>query len=176
MREVEDIMGFFVNTLVLRAELTGRQTFTELLEQIQILALEAQAHQDLPFERLVEALRPETRSIAANPLFRVAFVFHNIGFEDPAIPGVDVEILQGIKRSAVFDLVLHIAENDAGLRGWFEFDSGLFEAETVTRMARHFQNLLECAANRPDMHLSELALLENSEIITTTQRLCIRRC
>lgn len=86
------------------------------------------------------------------------------------IPGVDVKILQGIKRSAVFDLVHHIAENGIELKGWFEYDSGLFEAETVTRMARYFQNLLECAANRPDTHISELVLLEKSEIITTTQQ------
>ncbi|BGE86247.1 hypothetical protein Ms3S1_26830 [Methylosinus sp. 3S-1] len=163
LREVEDIQGFFVNTLVLRAKLSGDQRFSALLEQVQTLALEAQTHQDLPFERLVEALGPQIRTFGINPLFRVAFVFHNIGFEDPKIPGFDVEIVQGVRRNAVFDLVLHIAENEKGLRGWFEYDMGLFEDATVERMARHFQNLLESASSKSDSRISELSLLDETE-------------
>ncbi|WP_159731831.1 non-ribosomal peptide synthetase [Methylosinus sp. Ce-a6] len=161
--DVEGMMGFFVNTLVLRADLSGNPRFDELLAQTQTITSQAQSHQDLPFERLVEELRPQARDADQAPLFQIMFVFHNMGFEQLAIPDLQVSAVDGVKRSAVFELVLHIAESGDDLSGWFEYDPAVFASATIERMARNFLVLLEGAAADPDRRLSEMPLLDEAE-------------
>ncbi|BBU62178.1 hypothetical protein MSC49_21130 [Methylosinus sp. C49] len=161
--DVEAMMGFFVNTLVLRADLSGNPRFDELLAQTQTITSQAQSHQDLPFERLVEELRPQARDVDPAPLFQIMFVFHNMGFEQLAIPDLHVGAVDGVKRSAVFELVLHITESGGDLSGWFEYDPGVFDSATIERMARNFLVLLEGVAADPDRRLSETPLLDEAE-------------
>jgi amino acid adenylation domain-containing protein len=161
--DTEALTGFFVNTLVLRADLSGDAGVDDLLAQLRTITLDAQSHQDLPFERLVEALRPHERNAEQAALFQVMFTFHNVNFETLSIPGLAVESIGTIKRNAVFDLVLHVAENDDELGGWIEYRPDRFDPETIAGMARHYLMALEGIVEAPTQRLSELRLLPPSE-------------
>ncbi|WP_415878280.1 amino acid adenylation domain-containing protein [Methylomonas sp. TEB] len=162
-REIEDLIGFFVNTLVLRSDLSANPTFAELLEQIRTTVLDAQNHQDLPFEKLVEALQP-ARDASSSPLFQVMFVLQNHDGLALSLPDLEVAVLEDDSRTAKFDLTLHIQDWPNGrLRGSFEYNTDLFDAETVARWARHYLILLQAALERPQMRIFELPMLTDGE-------------
>jgi amino acid adenylation domain-containing protein/FkbM family methyltransferase len=160
-RELEDVVGCFVNTLVHRADLSGDPAFTTLLARVREGVLQAQEHQDLPFERLVEALQPE-RSLGHSPLFQVMFTLDR---EAPRmeLPGIRVGGVGVRTRRARFDLMLYLSAHPGGLRGGLEYRTDLFEPGTVRRMAAHLVRLLEQVAARPERPLSGLALMDAAE-------------
>ncbi len=160
--ELEGLIGFFVNTLVLRADLSGGPTFRELLGRLRETALGAFAHQDLPFERLVEELAPE-RSLAHNPLFQVMFVLQNLGVGATALGELDTEAPGGGAAGAQFDLGVTLFEDGEGLRGRIDYRVDLFDGSTAERMAEHYRLLLESAVADPDRRASELRLMSAAE-------------
>ena len=160
--ELEGLIGFFVNTLALRTDLSGDPTFRELLGRVREVTLGAYAHQDLPFEKLVEELQPE-RSLAHNPLFQVMFTLQNApGQGMPAAPGQEGPAQLG-NGTAKFDLSLLMAEAGDELIGVFEYTTDLFEPARIHRMAKHFETLIEGITADPDRPLSELPLLTATE-------------
>jgi amino acid adenylation domain-containing protein len=161
--EVEDLIGFFVNTLVMRGDLSGDPTFRELLARIQETALEAYAHQDLPFEKLVEGLAPK-RDLSRGPIFQVFLAFQNTPMQPLRLPGVEVRGEQGDSGISKFDLSLYLTETTEGLSGTIEFNTDLFDSDRIQRMAEHFRVLLESIAHDPDQRLSELQYLTAQEM------------
>ena len=160
--EVEGLIGFFVNTLVLRADFSGALTFRELLTQVRRTALDAYAHQDLPFARLIQELSPE-RDLSRNPLFQVAFQLLNIPTMGQGEPDEDEEVLETQRESAILDLTWTAWESAGGLGLEIEYNTDLFEAGTIERMASHYQTLLERIVADPDRRVSELPLLSDME-------------
>jgi aspartate racemase len=160
--EIEGLIGFFVNTLVLHTDLSGNPSFQELLGRVREVALGAYAHQDLPFEQLVEALQPE-RSLSHQPLFQVMFVVHDASMTTLELSGVTLSSLEMDSETAKFDLTLSIADGEQGLMGSLEYNTDLFETATITRMLGHFQTLLEGIVANPEQRLSDLPLLTQAE-------------
>ena len=160
--ETEGLIGFFVNTLVLRTDLSGNPSFQELLDRVREVALGAYSHQDLPFEKLLEALQPP-RDLSRTPLFQVLFVLQNTPRQPPALLGLSVEPLEIAPETANFDVCLNLSETPAGLRGWLEYSTDLFEAATIARMGGHLQTLLEGIVASPHVPLSRLPLLQPDE-------------
>uniref|UniRef100_UPI0028AEE8A3 non-ribosomal peptide synthetase n=2 Tax=unclassified Pseudomonas TaxID=196821 RepID=UPI0028AEE8A3 len=163
--ETERLIGFFVNTQVLTADIDGQMSVTQLLQQTRQRALEAQAHQDLPFEQLVEALQPE-RSLSHNPLFQVMFNHQTDVGQAQAqhqLPHLRVEGLEWASKTAHFDLDLDIQESTEGIWATLGYALDLFEVGTVQRMARHWQHLLQAMVADPQQSLSQLNLLDASE-------------
>ena len=167
--ELEGMIGFFVNTLVLRTRLDGEPSFREVLRRVRETTVGSFAHQDVPFERLVEEVQPD-RDLAYTPLFQVMFASQVGGPE--AAPPVSSEGqagqlgMTGLKisnRTAKFDLVFHFWEEPGGLGGWMELDSDLFDVPTVLRMVRHLEVLLAGATAAPDVPISRLPLLTPEE-------------
>jgi hypothetical protein len=152
--EIEGLIGFFVNTLVMRSNLSGNPSFREVLRRVREVALGAYAHQDLPFERLVEALQPE-RDASRNPLFQVTFQL----FSWPRWPGVSPEQMLDLRSveigTAKFDLRFDLMVTPEGLRGFLEYNTALFDAATITRMIGRLQTLLEGIVVNPAQRLSE---------------------
>ncbi|HKV09943.1 MAG TPA: amino acid adenylation domain-containing protein, partial [Thermoanaerobaculia bacterium] len=162
--ELQGVVGLFVNTLALRGNLAGDPDFLALLGRTRETALDAYAHQDLPFERLVAELAPE-RSLAQSALVQVFFLLQN----DPALPaelapGLSLRLGPETGGTAKFDLKLALAETAGELAGGFEYAVDLFDAVTVERMAGHFRNLLEGIVAAPGARLSELPLLSADEL------------
>ncbi|HKH45903.1 MAG TPA: amino acid adenylation domain-containing protein, partial [Thermoanaerobaculia bacterium] len=157
--ETEGVVGFFVNTLVLRTDLSGDPPFGELLRRVRDVVLDAHAHQDLPFEKLVEELRPE-RDLSHAPLFQVMLLLHAAGEPEARFPGLVVEPLEMDSGTAKFDLLLAVApERDGGLLGVIEYNRDLFDAPTIERLLASFATLLEGAAADPSRPIAELPLL-----------------
>ncbi|HEX5751790.1 MAG TPA: amino acid adenylation domain-containing protein, partial [Archangium sp.] len=159
--ELEGLIGFFLNTLVLRARTSEGMTFRELLAQARQVTLEAYAHQDLPFEKLVEELQPE-RDPSRSPLFQVWFVLNE---ELPALelPGLTLRPVETEIRTSQFDLILSLSEEARGFSGSLRYNSGLFEPSTAARMVEHLRTLLEGIAANPGQRLSLLPLLPEHE-------------
>jgi amino acid adenylation domain-containing protein len=162
LAEIEGLIGFFVNTLVLRTDLSGDPRFRELLVRVREVCLGAYAHQDLPFEKLVEELHVE-RDLSRNPLFQVMFAFQNAPLSDLELPELSVSRMGVDSGTAKVDLTLHMAEGAGGLVGALEYATDLFDASTVKRMVDHFQTLLESIVADPERCLSELAILTEAE-------------
>ena len=168
--EMEPLIGFFVNTLVLRCcihkasptPVEDNPTFAEVLAQARQTALDAYAHQDLPFEQLVEALQPQ-RSLSHTPIFQVMFALQNAPMEPLKLPDVTFNWLPLDSEIAKFDLFLSMEETASGLSGFWEYNRDLFEAATIHRMLNHFTLLLETIAANPQTRVSELPLLTPSE-------------
>ncbi|MUG92160.1 amino acid adenylation domain-containing protein [Scytonema sp. UIC 10036] len=160
--ETEGLIGFFVNTLVLRTNLSGNPTFEQLLSRVREVTLGAYAHQEMPFEQLVEVLQPE-RHLSHNPLFQVMFALQNAPQETLTLPGLQLQLLNPPTTTAQFDLTLVMEETDAELRGAMEYNSDLFDATTITRILRHFQTLLEGIVAAPEQRLSNIPLLPSDE-------------
>ncbi|WP_326491858.1 non-ribosomal peptide synthetase [Pseudomonas sp. AA27] len=161
--ETEGLIGFFVNTQVLKAQFELHTTFSELLQQVKHTALQAQAHQDLPFEQLVEALQPE-RSLSHNPLFQVMFN-HQAQRSDQAreLPGLSIEGLSWGNPTAHLDLALDTFESEDGLGATLTYVSDLFEHATIERMAAHWLNLLQAVSTQPAQRIVELPLLDAAQ-------------
>src|SRR5262249_51579652 len=147
-----------VNTLVLRGNLAGDPPFAGLVERVRQETLAAYAHQDLPFEKLVEELAPE-RSLAYTPLFQAMLVLQNAPFSVLEVPGLRLSPLPVPSRTAKFELTLALGESEAGLVGTLEYNVDLFDRSTVERSIVHLGNLLAAAGREPGRRLSELALL-----------------
>ncbi|AUB41615.1 Glutamate-1-semialdehyde aminotransferase [Nostoc flagelliforme CCNUN1] len=160
--EIENLIGFFINTLVLRSNLSGNPTFRDLLKQVREVALGAYAHQDLPFEKLVEEIQPE-RNLSHNPLFQVMFVLQNAPMRQLELSGLRVEPLENNSTTAKFDLTLVIEDVEQGLIANFEYNTDLFDEITISRLAANFEVLLTGIVTNLQHHLSELPLLTATE-------------
>ena len=164
-QELENLIGFFVNTLVLRLKVDGQHPFSRLLEQARETVLAAHAHQDLPFEQLVEAMQPGRHPSHA-PLFQVMFVLENAATTDVAWQGsgLQVEPLDlPLPAAARFDLTLHVTEQKEGCRASLEYNADLFEHDTIARLGRHFGQLLQAIVAQPESAVAELPLLSEAE-------------
>ena len=160
--EVEGLIGFFVNTLVMRANIGGDPSFRSLLGQVRETALGAYAHQDLPFETLADRLKVE-RDLSRTPLFQVMF---SLGGDPPqtlALPNVEYQPLSTQNQTAKFDLVLNLSERGGGLSGSLEYNTDLFDGETVERMLGHFGRVLDGIVADPGQRVSALAVLGAAE-------------
>jgi amino acid adenylation domain-containing protein len=159
--EVQQLIGFFINTLILRTRLSGGAAFLEVLAQVREVALEAFAHQDLHFDKLVEVLQPE-RDLSRNPLIQVMFAFQEPGkpFKLPRAGAKFIDPPGGISR---FDLSVDVKEIDGRLIVAIEYSTDLFYHSTVTRMLRHYENLLEGILANPEQRLCRLPLLSPDE-------------
>ncbi len=166
--ETEQVIGFFINTLVLRADVSGNPSFVELLRRVHDIALGAQSHQDLPFEKVVEELQP-VRDISHSPLFQVMFVLHNVPRGTLEVPGLRFRPVEVEDRTAKFDIVLDLTEREGTLNGFIEYSTDLFEETTIQRMVAHYQMLLESIAACPTARVGELTLLSASEYAERTQ-------
>jgi amino acid adenylation domain-containing protein len=160
--ECEGLIGFFVNTLVLCTDLAGNPNFRELLRRVREVALGAYAHQDLPFERLVEELQPE-RDLSRNPLFQVMFDLQNAPLPALDLPDLTVQPLTVDYGTAKFDLTLSVQETAQGLNGLLEYNTDLFDEATIMRLAGHFQTLLEGITADPAQPIGTLPLLTEAE-------------
>ena len=160
--EVEPLIGLFVNTLVLPVRLDGEPGFGAAVERVREVALAAQAHPELPFEKLVEELQPE-RDPSRTPLFNVVFAFQNAADRRVELPGLRATPLRHGTGTAKFDLLLALEPEEGRLRGRLEYDADLFDAATVERLAGHLRVLLRGAAAAPDTSVSELPLLTAAE-------------
>ncbi len=161
--EIEGLIGFFANTLVLRTDLADNPRFSRLLQQVRAVALGAQTHQELPFERLVEELQP-TRDLSHPPLFQVMFVLQNALHETLEVPGLRLNAMEAQGRAAKFDLILALTqERSDRLTGALEYNTDLFEEATIGRMVSHFANLLEGIVADPEARLGDLPLMNEAE-------------
>ncbi|HEX6040165.1 condensation domain-containing protein, partial [Longimicrobium sp.] len=162
-REIEDLIGFFVQTLALRVDLSGGPTVAELLGRVRAGALEAQRHRDIPFEQVVERLRP-ARSLAYHPLFQVLFAWQNALGESVALPGLQAEdAADTAQRTAKFDLSLTLWEDGGRITGGLNYATALFDRATVQRHARYLRMALEEMAAGEDRPVARLDLLPADE-------------
>jgi amino acid adenylation domain-containing protein len=155
--ELEGLIGFFVNTLVLRADLRGDPRFTALLGRVKATALGAYAHAEVPFERLVEELRP-VRDPGRTPLFQVMFNLHTEPAQQLALPGVQAERFAVVRGTSKFDLGASLVEHAGGLAVTFEYDTDLFDAVTMEAMLESYAEVLEAVAGDGELRVSEIAL------------------
>ena len=160
--EIEGLIGLFVNSLVMRTDCSGDPTFRELLGRVREATLEAYAHQDLPFEKLVEELGPE-RDLSRNPLFQVMFALQNAPRSELQLVALTVEPCRGGIQTTRFDLETHCWETPEGLCSVFVYNADIFEAATIKRMAGHYQTLLEGIVSDPEQRLSNLPMLTDAE-------------
>ncbi|WP_203612481.1 non-ribosomal peptide synthetase [Amycolatopsis sp. SID8362] len=161
--QTEPLIGHFVNTVPLRADLTGDPAFTELLQRVRTSTLAAFDHDDVPFDRIVELLRPQ-RDLTRTPLVQIVFALQNNEEAGWALPGLAVEKLAVDTRVSKFDLELALAQDaDGALTGIFEYPTALFDATTIERLAGHFTTLLARIADAPSTPVGELDLLGEAE-------------
>ncbi|MCY1022330.1 non-ribosomal peptide synthetase [Pyxidicoccus sp. MSG2] len=160
-RELEDLVGFFVNTLALRLDASGDPSFREWLRRVRETSLGAFAHQDVPFEKLVDAVQP-VRDLSRSPLFQVMFVLQDAP-PRVTLPGLSLGLLDIDPGVATFDLTLYMRETARGWMGFWEYNSDLFDEATVAGMAAHHARLLEAACAEPARRLSSLPLLTEAE-------------
>ncbi|MBE8967603.1 non-ribosomal peptide synthase/polyketide synthase, partial [Nostocales cyanobacterium LEGE 12452] len=168
--EIEGLIGFFVNTLVMRTNLAANPSFSELLGRVRLTAMDAYSHQDLPFEMLVEALQPE-RDLSHTPLFQVMFVIQNTPMSSVELAGLTISSLPVQSATAKFDLSLSMHNSttsttlstSAGLVAAWEYNTDLFDADTIARMTGHFVTLLEGIVANPHQQISQLPMLTQVE-------------
>ncbi len=160
--EIEDVVGFFVNTLVMRTDLSGNPTFLQMLQRVREVCLDAYTHQDVPFEKLIEALQPE-RDVSRSSLFQVSFQFaHDI---DTAhlIPGLSLESPGTDGASADYDLRVMMTQFPQGFSCTAFYDTNLFAEQTIRRFLEHFQTLLQGVVLAPEKPIAVLPLLSERE-------------
>nr|WP_041842091.1 non-ribosomal peptide synthetase [Actinoplanes friuliensis] len=160
--ELADLVGFFVNTLVLRTAVDGRRTFAELLDDVRHTVLGALAHQDVPFERLVDELRP-ARDPSRTPLFQVMVVLQNLPGAAPELPGLRAEPVELELTTAGYDLTMEFEDSADGLGVSLTYNTDLFDAATIGRLATHLTSLFEAVVADPDQPVSRLPLLGDDE-------------
>ncbi|HKD02045.1 MAG TPA: condensation domain-containing protein, partial [Terriglobales bacterium] len=160
--ETERLIGFFINLLAMRADLSASPTFRELVGQVRETALGAYAHQDMPFDKLVEELQPE-RSLNHNPLVQVLFVMQNIPRQKRELASLKLSAFEMPVTRSKFDLAVFMVEGENGLTGNWLYSMDLFERTTILRMARHFETLLASALAQPDTRIAGLAILCEQE-------------
>jgi amino acid adenylation domain-containing protein len=160
--ELEGLIGFFTNTLVLRTDLSGDPRFVEVLGRIRAVASKARAHQDLPYELLVEELRPE-RDLSYNPLFQVMVGMEDVPMEILDVPDLTVIPLQVESKTTPFDIAFEFSEMPDGLSGRLVYSIDLFDATTIARLAGHLQTLLEGIVAHPEQRIGVLPILTEAE-------------
>jgi amino acid adenylation domain-containing protein len=161
--ELESLIGLFVNTLSLRTDLSGNPSFRELLARVRETTLGAFGHQEIPFEKIVEDLKPE-RDLSRNPIFQVMFVLQNMPQEAEVVSDLHISPFGGAeKTSAKFDLLMTASERPDGLRLMIEYSTDLFDAVTIERMHEHFQCLLNAILINPDLGVDDLPILSASD-------------
>uniref|UniRef100_UPI00313D0246 amino acid adenylation domain-containing protein n=1 Tax=Pseudomonas sp. TH32 TaxID=2796397 RepID=UPI00313D0246 len=165
--ETEGLIGFFVNTQIMKSEFSAQLRVEDLLQQVKQHALDAQAHQDLPFEQLVEALQPE-RSLSHNPLFQVMFNHQSAdkrsATEGQSLPSaLQVEGLDWEGNTSQFDLTLSTIESAEGLGATLTYATDLFNAATIERLGRHWQQLLQSLLEKPHQRVADLPMLDRAE-------------
>ncbi|NEO29945.1 MAG: amino acid adenylation domain-containing protein [Symploca sp. SIO3C6] len=162
-KSVEPLIGFFANTLALRGDLSDNPSFKEFLAQIKQTTLSAYAHQDLPFEMLVEKLQPD-RDLSRNPLVQVIFSLQSALQSEGTLSGLTMQSMPlPIDIQARFDLEVLVWENPEGLEGVWFYDRDLFDASTITRMGQHFQTVLQEVVANPEVPVAEIPLLSQTE-------------
>ena len=168
--DIQNIVGFFINTLVLRADVTTRLPFSQLLQQVKSTTLDAQMHQDIPINEVLEALlsnneqQSNRRNQDESPLFQVMFNHQQRGLNAQCLPGLTAEELSWHSRTAKCDLQLHSEENDQGqLLLSFDYNTELFKPDTIERLSTHFSNLLQHVVQQPDLCIGDIQLLAASE-------------
>ncbi|MEH1824946.1 MAG: amino acid adenylation domain-containing protein [Nostoc sp.] len=160
---IEQLMGFFANTLALRGDLSGNPSFGDFLAQVRQTTLSAYAHQDLPFEMLVEKLQPD-RDLSRNPLVQVMFSLQNAPQSAANLPGLTIQnVPLPLDVKVRFDLEVNYWEIPGGLEGVWCYNTDLFDATTITRIGQHFQTLLTAIVANPKARISELTLLSQTE-------------
>ncbi|MBV9791230.1 MAG: amino acid adenylation domain-containing protein [Chloroflexi bacterium] len=162
--ETEDLIGCFVNTLVLRSQISLRDSFRDLLQQVRAVALDAYAHQDVPFEEVVDALQPE-RDLSRHPLFQVMFVLQNAPLAPLSLPEVTVERFPLPSTTSKFDLTLTLEETAGGISGDVEFSTALFDRTTIERLVEHFQTLLRNVIAEPERPLLHLPMSDERPLL-----------
>ena len=160
--EMEALIGVFLNTLVLRTQVTGSLSFTEFLKQVKETTLQAYAHQDVPFEQLVEALQPE-RDLSRTPLFQVMFVFQNVPSSELRLGTARLTPFILTNTNAKFDLTFTLVDTEFGVQGTLGYSTDLFEVATMQRLVSHFESLLGSIVAAPEQQLSDLSLLTAEE-------------
>ncbi len=160
--DIEGLIGFFINTLVMRTDVSGNPTFRTLLHRVQETALGAQAHQDLPFEKLVEEVHSK-RDFSRSPIFQILFSLLNTRMEPLELHGLEPAVLQFQDGGAKYDLSLNLEESEHGLEGGWSYNTDLFDKTTIERMAGHFRTLLEGIVSEPDARLHDFPLLTAEE-------------
>lgn len=160
--ELEGLIGFFVNTLVLRVDLPDALNFIEFLAHVRDICVEAYAHQQVPFERVVHAINPE-RTLSHSPLFQVMFALHNVPADPKQLPGLTATVIESIHKVAQFDLSLEMRNDRGRLSGAFEYSVTLFERETIESMAEQFLLVLRQVSSNPDVELTRIKLLSESQ-------------
>ncbi|MGF1937144.1 MAG: amino acid adenylation domain-containing protein [Nostoc sp. ChiQUE02] len=162
-KSVEQLMGFFANTLALRGNLSGNPSFADFLAQVRQTTLSAYAHQDLPFEMLVEKLQPD-RDLSRNPLVQVLFSLQNTPQSSSNLPGLTIQNMSlPIDVKVRFDLEVNFWEVPGGLEGVWCYNTDLFDAATITQIGQHFQPLIKAIVANPKARISELPLLSAAE-------------
>jgi non-ribosomal peptide synthetase component F len=169
--EWEGVVGLFLNTLVLRANLSGDPSFRDLMRRMREVTLEAHAHKDLPFEKLVGELRPG-RGIGESPLFQVAFTLQSFDLPPAEIPGLTLCPVAVDRGRMPFELTLNLIETRDGFRGVFEYHAELFDSSTISLLAQDFKTLLEHAVRFPDDRLEQLRcrLSEHERVRWTAEK------
>ncbi|NES13762.1 MULTISPECIES: non-ribosomal peptide synthetase [Micromonospora] len=160
--EIERLVGYFVNTLALRTDLSGAPSFRELVGRVRQTCLGAFAHQELPFERLVEELAPR-RDLSRSPIFQVHFIFQNIPMPEFDVAGLRLEPVGVESVTARFDLELQVFDRPDGLTGWFEYNRDLFDPATVERMSAHLARLVANLLAEPDRRIDQVSMLDADE-------------
>ncbi len=161
--EIEGLIGFFVNTLVLRTGLDGDPTFTTLVKRVKEVTLGAYAHQDLPYEKMVETIQPK-RDLSAPPLFQVFFTLTNRPTQNAQLSDFTIEPLSIESTSVKFDLTLSVDERDDGLMASLGYNTDLFSEQTIRQLIDHYVRLTDSMAQNPDLSLSAYSLLSTEEI------------
>ncbi len=171
--EVENLIGFFVNTLVLRTDLSGNPSFRKLLQRVRETSLGAYAHQDLPFEQVVDIIQPE-RSLSHSPVFQVMFTLQNTPRRERNLSsGITISSMEAHSGTAKFDLTMFMVGEDKHFGGALEFNTDLFDEATIHRMIKHFQKILFEMLSEPDKPIGFVSLLdpeESAELISELNR------
>ena len=160
--ELEQLIGFFANTVALRTDLSGDPSFRELLQRVRKVSLEAQHHQDIPFERIIAEIRPE-REQNLQPVFQVMFALQEASTGQIQLSELTLETMPPEYKTSEFDLILDMATRKDGLHGILAYSTDLFDETTILRMLTHFETLLEGIVEHPERKLSQLPILPEAE-------------
>lgn len=160
--ELENLIGCFVNLLVLRTDFSGRPTFLDIIRRVKEVTFQAYSHQDIPFERLVEELRPQ-RAMDHMPFFQIAFDLQETPSPSLSLPGLMVTLMPVEQKVARLDLRLFLEQQETGMQGFLEYNTDLFTASSIERMIKHFRRLLEAIITNPDQPVTSLSLLSQDE-------------
>jgi amino acid adenylation domain-containing protein/non-ribosomal peptide synthase protein (TIGR01720 family) len=162
LTELEPLIGFFVNTVALRIDLSRNPSFRELLERVRRVALDGYANQEIPFEQLVDALELD-RNLSHSPIFQVMLAHENLPAATLHLTGLTLTPLRVETNAAKFDLTLYVEESDTELAGSFEYNTDLFDGETIARMIGNFETMLAAIVKDPDLTLVDIPILSESE-------------